>query len=178
MGRRLWIMLLLVIGTTLLIAACAQQSGQGAKSFSPTPPDGGLLEFQAVAMQSLGTVSSTVPPTVTPSDTPPPPPPTGTPTATSTPGPHEHTIRAGDTCIGIAAEYGHVDLAVIGVIEELNNLRDCGSLPGPGNVILVPRPTATPTQIGTDGYCNQCSAHDHAGGGTEFFGAEIHGPGG
>ncbi|MBN1565630.1 MAG: LysM peptidoglycan-binding domain-containing protein, partial [Anaerolineae bacterium] len=85
-----------------------------------------------------------------PSDTPPPPPPSATPTATSTPGPYEHVIRAGDTCIGIVYEYGHLDLAVIGVMEDLNNMRDCGSLPGPGNVILVPRPTATPTPFGMD----------------------------
>jgi LysM repeat protein len=146
LSRRVWVVVLVMISAALLIAA----AGQGAGAVSPTPPDAETRGAQAVAMQAPGTPSATVPPTVTPSDTPPPPPPTGTPTATPTPGPYEHVIREGDNCIAIAIEYGHVDLDVIGVIEELNNLRDCSLLPGPGNVILVPRPTATATPVGMD----------------------------
>lgn len=94
--------------------------------------------------------SLTLPPTVTPTQSPPPPPPTGTPTATGTPGAIEYVIQAGDTCLGIAMNFGHIHPQVKDAIEALNGIPDCAILPGPGSTILIPRPTFTPTQVGGD----------------------------
>jgi LysM repeat protein len=84
----------------------------------------------------------------TPSFTPAPPTETWTPTVT--PGPYEHTIKEGDSLITIVQIYGYTDLSVgpgsvISNVVALNNLRNADSLPPPGNVILIPRQTATPT---------------------------------
>lgn len=100
--------------------------------------------------QAPASPTRTLPPTVTPTDTLAAPPPTSTPLPTATPGPHEYIIQAGDTCLGIASKYGHVDPQVVDAIEELNNLRDCSLLPGPGSRLLIPYPTATATQVGAD----------------------------
>ncbi|MBZ0283322.1 MAG: LysM peptidoglycan-binding domain-containing protein [Anaerolineae bacterium] len=78
-------------------------------------------------------------------------PPTLTLTPTDTPGPYEHTIQENETLGYIVQLYGYTDLSVgTGSIIDLvvvsnPNIPDADSLPGPGNVIFIPRQTATPT---------------------------------
>ncbi len=138
----------------LILAACG---GQDRPSATATPAVNGTAFptlVLAAPTQTPGgptmTPSPTLPPTITPTNSPPPPPPSATPTATETPGPYEHVIRSGDTCLGIAYQYGHIHLDVKRAIELLNGMADCAILPGPGTTILIPRPTATPTETGAD----------------------------
>ncbi len=61
-----------------------------------------------------------------------------------TPGPWRHTIREGETLGFIVQRYGYRGYAVIDEIVAMNeNIPNANLLPGEGNVILVPRPTAT-----------------------------------
>lgn len=151
MNRRAWIVLVAVVGMALLLAACG---GSRDSAEQPTPPaDEPALAGAAQAgtpPRPTRTPSPTLPPTITPTESPPAPPPTETPVPTDTPEPYEHVIQTGDTCLGIAYQYGHTEPNVMAAIEELNNMRDCGVLPGPGTTLLIPRPTATATPIGAD----------------------------
>jgi hypothetical protein len=76
-------------------------------------------------------------------------PPTATFTPTDTPGPIEHTVQADDTLYYIIQLYGYTDISVIDQIVAMNpNIPSADRLPGPGAVILIPRPTATATPEG------------------------------
>jgi hypothetical protein len=143
MKRVLW----LIFVVMLVVSACATSSNDSARLLTPTPPPGAVVSGSAAVAAALQQ-PPTLPPTITPSDTPPPPPPTGSPTPTATPGPYEHVIQPGEDCIGIAYEYGHLDLDVIGLIQSMNNIQ-CSSL-HVGATILVPRPTPTITPVGAD----------------------------
>ena len=88
--------------------------------------------------------TATFPPTITPTLSPTVAPPSDTPLPTNTPGPFDHSIRAGDDCIAIVYQYGHVDLGVLEEFYNLNNMNGGCNLPGAGTVVLVPRPTASP----------------------------------
>lgn len=78
-----------------------------------------------------------------------PAPPTETPTPSPTPGPIEHTIQEGETLGYIIQLYGYTDLNVIDQIVAINqNIPNADRLPGAGSVILIPRPTSTPTPPG------------------------------
>jgi hypothetical protein len=98
------------------------------------------------------TPSRTLPPVPvleSPTPTPTPGPPTETYTPTATPGPFEHTISQGETLGYIIQLYGYTDLTVIDRIVAMNpNVPSADRLPGAGAVILIPRPTATPTPEG------------------------------
>ena len=155
MTRPYWALLGLAIGAGLLGAACGSSSDSQTMLASPTVAlVSSPTVIMAAATQTASgptlTASPTLPVTVTPSDTPPPPPPTATATPTETPGPYEHVIQAGDTCLGIAYEYGHIHPDVKRAIEALNGMADCSFLPGPGATILIPRPTPTATPVGAD----------------------------
>jgi LysM repeat protein len=147
-----------MLSLVLLGAACGGETEDKPDKLSPTPPPGPdslspTVVLAAPTQTAVGptlTPSPTIPPTITPTNPPPPAAPTDTPLPTETPGPYEHVIQAGDTCVSIAYQYGHVHPDVVGVIRTLNNLRDPCVLPGPGSSILVPRPTATPTEVGAD----------------------------
>lgn len=76
-------------------------------------------------------------------------PPSATPTPTETPGPAEHTIQSGETLGYIVQLYGHRSFDVFDAVVRINdNIPNADALPGPGNVILIPRPTATATPTG------------------------------
>lgn len=78
-----------------------------------------------------------------------PAPPTETFTPTPTPGPIEHTIQEGETLGYIIQLYGYTDLGVIDQIVAINpSIPNPDRLPGAGTIILIPRPTATPTPAG------------------------------
>lgn len=153
MVHRLWLILLVMFGVMLLVAACGD-SDEDNEQPSPTPPlSPSPTVIMAAPTQTPGgptlTPSRTVPPTITPTNSPPPALPTETPLPTSTRGPEQYVIQAGDTCLSIAYDYGHLHPDVIGAIEALNGVQ-CRALPGPGNTILIPWPTATPTEVGAD----------------------------
>jgi LysM repeat protein len=146
---------MVIVGVVLLAAACANGGDRSSGLPSPvSPPAVSATVIASAPTQTSGAptlaASPTIPPTVTAMDSPPPPPSTATVTPTETPGPYEHVIQAGDTCLGIAYEYGHMSPDVKRAIEKLNGIADCSILPGPGNTILIPRPTPTATPIGAD----------------------------
>lgn len=155
MTLRTWLIALWCVAVALLISACGADNVDEQQVQSPGAPN--LINptvVLAAPTQTPGgsttTPSPTLPPTVTPTNSPPPPPPTGTATFTPTPGPYEHVIQSGDTCLGIAARYGHMSPDVKREIERINAMADCSILPPPGSMILIPHPTATPTAIGMD----------------------------
>ena len=128
----------------LLLAAC---SGQ-VDGPTPQPPEPTLAATATVTRTAtpspvLLTPSPTFPPTLTATLPPTDSPPTETPLPSPTPGPFEHQILAGDDCIAIVYQYGHVDLDVLTEFYALNNMGGGCSLPGPGAVVMVPRPTGT-----------------------------------
>lgn len=155
MAHRVWLITILSGIAALVLGACGGQGESAPPSLTPAESSAvGIEVAQAAPTQTPGgpaaTPSRTVPPTITATNSPPPPPPSETPAPTATPGPYEHVIRSGDTCLGIAYQYGHVHPDVKVAIERLNGMVDCAILPGPGSTILIPRPTATPTQAGAD----------------------------
>jgi LysM repeat protein len=115
--------------------------------------------------ERIGTPRATIPPTATPrrSLTPPmsdqglfatqtpkpliplvtvtPMPPT--PSETPTPGPCYQTAQTGDTVYGMAIRCGHVDMAVVDVILEINGLKSAEQLQL-GQTLEIPWPTPTP----------------------------------
>jgi len=110
---------------------------------SPTPI------AQEVTPTTIGpslTPSPTFPPTVTPRPTDSLP--TGMPTIapTETLGPIEHVIRDGDSCSLLAAIYD----TGVGAIRELNGLNQGCIIGSPGQTILIPRATNTPTPLAYD----------------------------
>ncbi len=94
-----------------------------------------------ITLSPAPTTDATPQPLVAPTDTPPPA--TATPFPTSTPGPFPHEIVAGETLGYIIQLYGH-DFsfdAIDSVVRANENIPNRDSLPSPGTVILVPRPT-------------------------------------
>ena len=76
-----------------------------------------------------------------------------TPTSTPVIGPYEHEIQAGDTLGFIIRQYGYRpnDGYVMDLVVELNaNVQNVDTLPGPGSIILIPRPTTTPIPFGIE----------------------------
>lgn len=140
-----------VLGGGLLLAGC---------NFSPVPQQA-TPTVQAITLTFEVTATLTAAPTLTappvlepqiesPTPTATAAPPTETFTPTATLGPYEHEIKDGDSLITIVQEYGYTDLGVgpgsiIAQVVAINGLFNADSLPGPGNIILVPRQTATPT---------------------------------
>ena len=155
MTQRARLITSLSVMCALALAACGGSDRSAVPSLTPAEASPSGLEIaQAAPTQTPGgptiTPSRTLPPTITPTNSPLPPPPTEMPSPTATPGPYEHVIRSGDTCLGIAYLYGHVHPDVKTAVELLNGMADCSILPGPGSTILIPRPSATPTAIGAD----------------------------
>ncbi len=128
--------------------------GQAGCNFSPVAePAGTDVGFPAAPATPTPSVTATAPLlealAITPADTPTPVTPSATPTITDTPGPFEHIVQEGDQLIAIVQEYGHFDLAVLDVIVTMNaNIPNADRLPPPGSVILIPRPTHSPTPPG------------------------------
>lgn len=110
-------------------------ASMAASASSPVP---------ATATATLAPISQ-----ITPANTSTPLTPSMTPTITNTPGPHEHIVQAGDGLISIVLQYGHYDLGVLDVVVAMNgNMPNADSLPPPGSMIIVPRPTPLPTPPG------------------------------
>lgn len=84
----------------------------------------------------------------TPTITPTPLPPTASFTPSPTEGPYEYTIQQGDGLYYIIQlpPWNYRNYAVIDEILRINsNIPSVDRLPPPGSIILIPRPTATPT---------------------------------
>ena len=97
-----------------------------------------------IILESTPTLETTPPPTQNAA--------TLTPTPTETPNDLIHTVRAGETLSGIAAEYG----STVAAIREANGLTPADRI-FPGQRIIIPfaaqaspdEPTATPTAVST-----------------------------
>jgi phage tail protein X len=139
--------LLVGIVTVVGIAGCTAASTPAPMAtLQPTAPP-------AQAPSATPTASPTVTPAeiavITPAHTATPVTPSVTPTITNTPGPFQHEVQQGDQLIAVVQTYGHYDLGVLDAIVALNpNVPNRDSVPPPGSIILVPRPTASPTPPG------------------------------
>jgi LysM repeat protein len=72
---------------------------------------------------------------------------TFTATPTETPPPYEHTVRAGEYLFAIVALYGYRSPEILNEVVRVNNLSNAGDI-REGQVLLIPRQTATPTPQG------------------------------
>jgi hypothetical protein len=135
------------------LAAC-NVSLPNPNANTPTPESlvTPTLEGATATVTITPTPSRTLPPVPileSPTATYTPGPPTATFTPTETPGPIEHTIKQGETLGYIIQLYGYTNLGVIDQIVAMNaNVPSADRLPGEGSVILIPRPTITPTPEG------------------------------
>ncbi len=120
-----------------------------------------------VLLQQTGRVVEPTPmPTATLSPTPTnPPTETPTPTMVMSPtplAPIEYTVKDGDLCASIAAVF---DVSVASIILQNNLSADCYL--SPGQHLLIPQPTITPTPQPTGTLTNQqatleaCGSYDH-----------------
>ena len=91
------------------------------------------------------TATPTLTLTITPSLTPTPQTPTLTPTPLPSPTPFTYTVKAGDTCGGIAAAF---DISVQSIVRMNNLPADCATL-FDGQELLIPYPTPTVTPFPT-----------------------------
>lgn len=128
----------------------------GGCNFTLVPPATPTLQAMTATIESTFTATPTATLTAEPLVESPTPtataaPPTETFTPSPTPGPYEHTIQENESLITIVQEYGYTDLSVApgSIIDQVvrmnDNVPNADTLPGPGNVILIPRQTATPT---------------------------------
>lgn len=142
-ARRLLYLFVFVIGVA---AGCSPPQAIVEETSLPTPS-----LTSTVAPTFTPTMTPTPPEIneITPANTPTPVTPSMTPTITNTPGPFEHVIEANDQLIAVVQQYGHYDLAVLDMIVAMNaNVTNADRLPPPGTVILIPRPTGSPTPPG------------------------------
>ena len=135
-----------------------------ASALSACQPESLPARTPTVAQSPSASPTTGETPTAVLTRTPTPPPqleqPTATPTAgpptltytpSPTPGPFEYTVQPGDTLLYVIqqAPFNYRDTAVVAEILSLNpNIISADRLPPPGSVILIPRPTATPTPEG------------------------------
>lgn len=124
-----------LVGFGVWLFLNASMPTDGAQDPLSTPsltPDVNALEAPLATPTPRPTLNLV---TVTPA------PPTSTPLPT--PGPCERVVQANDTLIAIIASCGYTSLDVMSEVLELNGLADASQL-RLGQVIQVPRPTATP----------------------------------
>lgn len=96
-----------------------------------------------------------------PSLTPTSEPPTLTPTITPTLGPHEHLVQEGETLGYIVQLYGYRDTSIYDEIVRINDNVDSPDFLPVGEIILIPRLTATAepsSQVDTSAQVNTPSA--------------------
>lgn len=148
------LILLLWIGIALLVGACGanenltptapaivQEPINPLPQITPATPT--LTTTPTATIQPTDPPTSTASPTETETQLP-----SETPTATPTEGPWEYTIRQNDTLISIIQQepFNYRNTDVIREIVRINdNIFNADILPPPGQVILIPRPTITPT---------------------------------
>jgi hypothetical protein len=143
--------LLLVIG----LAACGQSGDP-----SPAPMTSEPIVVTPTNLPDATATPSALPtepqptslPLASATHTPPAAAPTIPPPPTATLGPFEHTIAADETLGYIVQQYGYgYDVGLFLEIVQINsNMVSADLLPPPGNVILIPRQTATPVPAGLE----------------------------
>lgn len=145
MMRLFW---LIALGFGVVLVACNEDDSNPAPTIEPTVVSTVVALQPSLTPTSGGpslTPSSTFRPTVTP--VPPsatlPPNPTAIPS--ETPLPYEYVVKEGDTCGEIAIFYDVNTQS----IEQANGLTSCRIL-SPGQRLVIPRPTLTPTPFGLD----------------------------
>lgn len=114
--------------------------------------------------------------TQTPSPTSVPETPSLTPTVTPTPGPYEHLVQEGETLGYIVQLYGYRDTAIYSEVVRINDNVDSPDFLPVGEVIFIPRQTATPAPTaGTiaDASQQQATAQP-SGGGTSGATSTCH----
>ncbi len=155
-------LLILTFGVwiALLVGACGVND-----NLTPTAPAivqepiNPLPQITPATATLTTTPTATMPPTDPPTFTPSPTVtetqvPSETPTTTPTEGPWEYTIREGDTLISIIQQepFNYRNTDVIREIVRINdNIFNADILPPAGQVILIPRPTITPTPQNNSG---------------------------
>ncbi|RMG84474.1 MAG: LysM domain-containing protein [Chloroflexi bacterium] len=159
---RIKLMIAATLAVSMLLSACNFNAGPEATHtvaatdtpiiVTPTNDAVSMANTAVPLLTPLNTPSPTMEiliASATPSPTPLPP--TATHTPSPTPGPYEHTIREGEVLLSIVQQYGYFDLSIIDDVVALNdNIPNANILPGPGNVILIPRQTATPVPAGLE----------------------------
>lgn len=147
--RFLWLITAVFMLPTLVLAVAACGDGEAPSSTGvPTSVVTEVAQQPSLTPTDSGptrTPSSTFRPTITaapPSDTPPPNP---TALPSNTPPPYEYVVKEGDTCGEIAIFYDVSTQA----IEQANGLSSCRFI-SPGQRLVIPRPTLTPTPFGLD----------------------------
>ena len=154
------LILILWIGIALLVGACGANENLTPTApaivqepINPlpqiTPATATLITTPTATIQPTDEPTSTASPTETETQLP-----SETPTATPTEGPWEYTIRQNDTLISIIQQepFNYRNTDVIREIIRINdNIFNADILPPPGQVILIPRPTITPTPQNNSG---------------------------
>lgn len=120
-------LLLLVAGAAVVygVMSSMNDSPEGVVAAAPTDPN------------TTATLTATITTMPTETGTP-----TPEPTWTAEP-PIEYRVAQGDTCLGIALNFG-VSVSSIAILNQLS--ADCSPL-SVGQVLLIPRPTATPSPM-------------------------------
>lgn len=163
--KRLILVIIALLGM-IILSACNFNTSENA---TPTADD--LIEEPINPLpertepgetpSASPTVTVTLSPTLTPTEpapapvevttnTPSPSPiPSATPLPSATPGPIEHIMQAEETLLFIIQLYGYslqddFQNAINQIIRINDNVPNADILPGPGSVILIPRPTAQP----------------------------------
>lgn len=130
----------------IMLAACGED--KPIPTDEPTSVATEIGQQPSITPTPIGptfTPSPTFRPTTTPLPPSPTQPPNPTALPTATPPPYEYVVKEGDTCGEIAIFY---DVSVE-AIEQANNLSSCRFI-SPGQRLIVPRPTLTPTPFGLD----------------------------
>jgi LysM repeat protein len=94
-----------------------------------------------------------------------------TPTETPTPGPCYQTAGQGDTVYGMAIRCGHVDMAVVDLILQINGMKSAQQLQV-GQTLEIPWPTPTPGGEPTEPPPSS-SETGSGGGGSEALAADV-----
>jgi hypothetical protein len=149
-----WIITLFFLLITVIVGACGNND-----NLTPTAqavveqPVNPLPQVEPPTPTLTATFTPTMQPSEQPTITPSPTAtetqlPSATPSPTPTEGPWEYTIREGDTLLVIIQRepFNYRNTDVIREIVRINdNIFNADILPPPGQVILIPRPTITPT---------------------------------
>lgn len=159
------ILLILTLVGVFVLSACNFDAEENAtpttddiieEPINPLPDVTEAIEPPTLTPSVTVTSTPTLSPTLTPTapapievttNTPTPSPiPSATLLPTETPGPFEHTMQADETMLFIIQQYGYslsddFNNAIAEIVRLNENVISADLLPGPGSVILIPRPT-------------------------------------
>lgn len=132
--------LMIVIGTG---CSLTQPLPQSTPTLIPATNVPSPTQVLPTPSQTATAIPSTATPAPLVASTDTPLPPSQTPLPTETPGPFEHEVKDGETLGFIVQQYGHRSFDVFSEVVRLNeSMFNADILPPPGNILLIPRPTA------------------------------------